>query len=591
MIDAAVLKESADDRSDPDVFRQTRHARSQCTHATHDQVDFHTGLAGLVERLDDLRFEQGIDLGSDVGLAPGAGDLGLAVNRSQDVIGEGEWRLQQAAQVDCMPGSGQAAKDLMHIGADIGIRGEQAEVFIQARRARMVVTGSEVRIALEGTALAAQQQGQLGMGLVADHPVDHMGTDFFETTCPVDVGFFIEAGHQLDHHRNLLAGTRGSHQRLHQRGIGPGPVDGLLDRHHVGIGGRTAQEVHHRHERLIRVMQQDVLTRDRTKSISIRKCRRQTGLEGRKLQIGPIHQVDHLLQAHQIHRAFDAIAILLGQIELSLEEFEYPFAHRGRHFQPDFITVLALGQLGVQGLTQIGDVVFIEEKLAIARDPELIHRTQRQPGKKAINKTADDRGQQHQSVGRVGHFLGNLEHSRQRAWRLHDGDVGLAPERIGAVEFDHEVQRLVQDARKRMGRIKRNRREQRLDLIDEDFLGPGALGFVPVGTEQDFDTLCGQGREHDFVEQLVLMGHQTTRPARHRSQGLGYRTGIQLGVWVDPHELLELGHPHLEEFVEVVADDGQVAQPLEQRDGGVLGLSEHPLIEGENAEFAVEQPQ
>ena len=53
---------------------------------------------------------------------------------------------------------------------------------------------------------------------------------------------------------------------------------------------------------------------------------------------------------------------------------------------------------------------------------------------------------------------------------------------------------------------------------------------------------------------------------------------------------LEAGDPHHEELVEVAGEDGEELGPLEQRQVGVLGQLEHPLVEGEPGQLAVEEP-
>jgi hypothetical protein len=50
-----------------------------------------------------------------------------------------------------------------------------------------------------------------------------------------------------------------------------------------------------------------------------------------------------------------------------------------------------------------------------------------------------------------------------------------------------------------------------------------------------------------------------------------------------------VGKAHLEELVQVGRDDGDVAQPLQQRHVRTLGLGQHPAVEGEDGQFAVEQ--
>ena len=53
--------------------------------------------------------------------------------------------------------------------------------------------------------------------------------------------------------------------------------------------------------------------------------------------------------------------------------------------------------------------------------------------------------------------------------------------------------------------------------------------------------------------------------------------------------LLQPRHAHLEEFVEVGADDGEELQPFEQRIGGIQRLVEHALVEFQPAQLAVEK--
>ncbi len=56
------------------------------------------------------------------------------------------------------------------------------------------------------------------------------------------------------------------------------------------------------------------------------------------------------------------------------------------------------------------------------------------------------------------------------------------------------------------------------------------------------------------------------------------------------HLVLEGGHAHLEELVEVRREDGAELGPLEQRHGGVVGQGEHPRVEVEPGELTVEDP-
>ena len=61
----------------------------------------------------------------------------------------------------------------------VGPRGQQPEVGVQPRGARMVVAGAEMRVRLQAerparVLLAAQQQRELGVRLQSEHAVDDL---------------------------------------------------------------------------------------------------------------------------------------------------------------------------------------------------------------------------------------------------------------------------------------------------------------------------------------------------------------------------------------------------------------------------------
>ncbi len=53
-------------------------------------------------------------------------------------------------------------------------------------------------------------------------------------------------------------------------------------------------------------------------------------------------------------------------------------------------------------------------------------------------------------------------------------------------------------------------------------------------------------------------------------------------------QLLETGHPDFEEFVEVCRGNAQETQPLQQRHRLVERLVQHPLVEFEERQLAVD---
>jgi hypothetical protein len=109
----------------------------------------------------------------------------------------------------------------------------------------------------------------LGVGLPVDEAVDHLHPGAFQLAGPQQVLLLVKAGLQFDHCRHRLAGIGrrdqgGDHRRLLARA-----VQRLLDRHHVGIAGRLAQEIDHHLETFVGVVDDDVLFADRGKAIAV----------------------------------------------------------------------------------------------------------------------------------------------------------------------------------------------------------------------------------------------------------------------------------------------------------------------------------
>ena len=105
------------------------------------------------------------------------------------------------------------------------------------------------------------------MRLQPEHAVDDLRPDLLQLLRPVDVGFLVEAGEQLDDDGDFLAAARRLDQRLHQHRVHAGAIDRLLDRDDVGIVGGPADEFDDRVERLERMVQQDVVLADRGEQV------------------------------------------------------------------------------------------------------------------------------------------------------------------------------------------------------------------------------------------------------------------------------------------------------------------------------------
>ena len=165
-----------------------------------------------------------------------------ALDLLDDPVAHRRRRDQHLAVVGRPPVAGEEVEHLGDVGADVGVGGEEAEVGVEAGRLRVVVAGADVDVLAHPLALAAGDQDRLHVGLQAGDAVDDVDARLLQRLRPVDVGLLVEARFQLDHADRLLAAFGGADQRRHQRRVVAGPVDGLLDRQHVGVFDRLLDE-------------------------------------------------------------------------------------------------------------------------------------------------------------------------------------------------------------------------------------------------------------------------------------------------------------------------------------------------------------
>ena len=192
-------------------------AGAEDAEAADDEVDFDAGLRGLVERLDDAGLEQRIHLGDDVRGAAGAGVFRFAADEAEKAFGHGEWSDEERAVVVDLGVRGEVVEDHVHALGDLRIAGEQAQVGVEARGDGVVVAGAEVAVAAgDAVFVAADEQGELAVGLEADDAVEDLDAGVFHAARPADVGGLVEARHELDDEGGFLGGG-GLNERLRRR--------------------------------------------------------------------------------------------------------------------------------------------------------------------------------------------------------------------------------------------------------------------------------------------------------------------------------------------------------------------------------------
>ena len=178
------------------------------------------------------------------------------------VVVQAERRLDQAVELRSLRQAGELQEELVHVLADLVIAGEEAIVGVLPGGPRMIVAGAEVAVAADAARLAADHHRELCMRLVADDTVHDVRAGLLQAVRQLDVGFLVEPRAQLDDHRDVLAGVCRGDQRIHDGRVVARAIERLLDGEYVGIVGRLPQEVHHRREALIGMVQQQVFLAD-----------------------------------------------------------------------------------------------------------------------------------------------------------------------------------------------------------------------------------------------------------------------------------------------------------------------------------------
>ncbi len=147
----------------------------------------------------------------------------------------------------------------------------------------------------------------------------------------------------------------------------------------------------------------------------------------------------------------------------------------------------------------------------------------------------------------------------------------------------------IRDEGKRMRRIDGERRQQREDIGHEPVMQPVALAFGHLVGAEHGDPGRAQLAAQTAIAFLLGMHHRADlflhgSQLLRRDQPVFARrldTGADLAA--------QSRDAHHVEFIEVIGRDRQEAQPLEQRMLHVVGLFEHPLVEREPRQFAVDE--
>jgi hypothetical protein len=139
--------------------------------------------------------------------------------------------------------------------------------------------------------------------------------------------------------------------------------------------------------------------------------------------------------------------IITTQIELFQQKRRHVLRAVVGHFQAHRVAVMAMRQFALQLLTQVLVFLVIDKQVGVARDPELVAATGFHTGEQLADMRMQDRRQEHETELTAGDLRRQLDHSRQRARRLHHGAIRVAAEGVLTGQLHSEVQTFVEHIR------------------------------------------------------------------------------------------------------------------------------------------------
>ncbi|TXT25305.1 MAG: Uncharacterized protein FD134_1116 [Gallionellaceae bacterium] len=351
-------------------------------------------------------------------------------------------------------------------------------------------------------------------------------------------------------------------------------------------------EINDRLERLEWVVQQDIALADDLEHVRalFLQHARHAGRKSGEFQVIARHLLRDAHQPHQVDRAIHAVQVAWLQHELPQQEIGHLLGAVIGDFQPHGVAEVAVRQLALQADAQVFYFFVIHEQIAVARDAELVAAQHLHAAEQLSDMRVQDGRQEHEAVLAAADFLRQRDGARQHARRLHDGFGGIAPEGVLALQLHGEVEALVEHPREGVRRVQPDGGQHRHHFPEEKFLDPGALRFVPEGAAQEADTFPLQRGQQIAVENAVLPLDELVRLPVYQFQRLLRIHAVRPGGSPGHAELLfQAGDADLEELVQVAADDAQVLQPLQQRDGGILRLRQHAPVKFQLPQLAVEE--
>ena len=179
----------------------------------------------------------------------------------------------------------------------------------------------------------------------------------------------------------------------------------------------------------------------------------------------------------------------------------------------------------------------------------------------------------------------------QHAGHLDDrqtGGSGITP--LRSADARDQVQRFVEQLRERVRGVHGQRGQDRVHLLLIIGRQPLPIGLLEDSRLEEAEALRLERGLEILRPAAIGLAHQGPHPVGHHPQTLAGGESVWSPVDALRFDLLlESGHADLEELIQIGMGDPQELDPLEQRHGRIQGLIEHPLVEFQPGNLAVEE--
>ena len=583
--DPGVLEVAADDRAHADVLRDLRNAGAKTADASDEQVDRGSGARGEVQRVDHLGVHERVHLQNDLAVL----GLGLRPDHLQEPGAEHGRSDEQPAIVVLPAVARQGVEQIRHVGRDLGLGRQQADVLVDRGGLRVVVPRADVTVAANAIVLLPDHERDLRVRLQSDDAVDDVRARALEEPRPADVPLLVAARRELDERDGLLARFGGPSERAHDRAVlRRRAVDRLLDREDVWVPRSLVDERRDGGlERVVGVLDEHVSLAERLEDVVLSlfvssEATLRDAFPRRRLQVGTIElrQLPQVLEPE--HRLRD-VDVGGDQAELLHQQGADRLRHRAVDLQPHGLR-RALAPLHDR-LDRGQEVVRLRDldvDVGVARHAEGVDGDDLHAGEQHLRVRRDQLLEREEPLA-----VGERDEARDDRRHLDPREPAELRRRIA--DHDGEVERQVRDVRERMRGVDRQRGQDREHLPLERVAKMGACHLVEVRPLLDAHSGLGEQRADPLGEHAVLPCGERPHALADRIELLARRHPARAR---DPDAradlLLEAGDADLEELVEVAVEDREELHALHQRVFRVLRKGEHARVELEPGELAVD---